>query len=108
LGGGDSVVQTTGGVVERGPLRGTGLELLTEGDEVLPRAEPGGELVGVAGDAGLLEQVGAVAQRHRADVAAQAEHASVGGGGGVGLPADVVADPVRGGGLAQVEIARAS
>src|SRR5699024_2247852 len=46
LGGDDRVVQAAGGVVEGGAVRGAGLELLTEGEEVLPGAELRGELVG--------------------------------------------------------------
>ena len=95
LGGDDRVVEAARGVVPGGAGRGRGLELLAEGEEAVPVGHLlAASCARVGRQAGLLEQVGAVADAHGADVGAEAEHRAVRRGGGLLLPVDVAADGV--------------
>jgi hypothetical protein len=82
----DGVVQAAGCVDERGLGAHPRLVLPAHRQERVPAGPFGGQLVPVGGQAGLLEQVGAVGDRDRADVGAKADHLAVSGGRRLPLP----------------------
>src|SRR6185312_3886835 len=102
LAGDDGVVEAACGVGPRRARGRTRLVLLAEREVVLPGGGLRGEGGGVGGQARLAEQVAAVAQRHRADVGAEAQHGALLGGGRFLLPRQVARDGRARGGVAQV------